>query len=330
MIRNIGRYILRNQVILALLIIATGWLVLQTLTIWAVLFTAYIIMTGFMPLVNWLIARKVPKMLAIALPYLITLILIVLLIIPTLPLFIDQVHSLLNNFPDYMNKTAKLLNLKVSDNQFQTFLTSQLNSIGENIVAVTGQIFGAFFAILTLFVISFYMLIDHERIKRNITELFPRRYQSYIHAVIVEAEQKLGAWLRGQLILSLVIGLCTWIALSLVGMKYALPLSLIAGVGEVIPTVGPIISAIPAIIIALNISPTMAGIVALIYILIQFAENHLIVPKVMQRAIGLHPLFTILTILIGGQLMGVLGALLAMPLVAFCSVFITNLEKSNE
>ncbi len=330
MIRNIGRYILRNQVILALLIIATGWLVLQTLTIWAVLFTAYIIMTGFMPLVNWLIARKVPKMLAIALPYLITLILIVLLIIPTLPLFIDQVHSLLNNFPDYMNKTAKLLNLKVSDNQFQTFLTSQLNSIGENIVAVTGQIFGAFFAILTLFVISFYMLIDHERIKRNITELFPRRYQSYIHAVIVEAEQKLGAWLRGQLILSLVIGLCTWIALSLVGMKYALPLSLIAGVGEVIPTVGPIISAIPAIIIALNISPTMAGIVALIYILIQFAENHLIVPKVMQRAIGLHPLFTILTILIGGQLMGVLGALLAIPLVAFCSVFITNLEKSSE
>ena len=118
--------------------------------------------------------------------------------------------------------------------------------------------------------------------------------------------------------------------MSLVGMKYALPLSLIAGVGEVIPTVGPIISAIPAIIIALNISPTMAGIVALIYILIQFAENHLIVPKVMQRAIGLHPLFTILTILIGGQLMGVLGALLAIPLVAFCSVFITNLEKSSE
>jgi predicted PurR-regulated permease PerM len=329
MIRNIGRYILRNQVILALLIIATGWLVLQTLTIWAVLFTAYIIMTGFMPLVNWLIARKIPKMFAIALPYLITLILIVLLIIPTLPLFIDQIHSLLNNFPDYMNKTAKLLNLKVSDNQFQTFLTSQLNSIGENIVAVTGQIFGAFFAILTLFVISFYMLIDHERIKRNITELFPRRYQSYIHTVIVEAEQKLGAWLRGQLVLSLVIGLCTWIALSLVGMKYALPLSLIAGVGEAVPTVGPIISAIPAIIIALNISPTMAGIVALIYILIQFAENHLIVPKVMQRAIGLHPLFTILTILIGGQLMGVLGALLAIPLVAFCSVFITNLEKSS-
>jgi predicted PurR-regulated permease PerM len=228
-----------------------------------------------------------------------------------------------------MNKTAKLLNLKVSDNQFQTFLTSQLNSIGENIVAVTGQIFGAFFAILTLFVISFYMLIDHERIKRNITELFPRRYQSYIHTVIVEAEQKLGAWLRGQLVLSLVIGLCTWIALSLVGMKYALPLSLIAGVGEAVPTVGPIISAIPAIIIALNISPTMAGIVTLIYILIQFAENHLIVPKVMQRAIGLHPLFTILTILIGGQLMGVLGALLAIPLVAFCSVFITNLEKSS-
>jgi hypothetical protein len=101
-----------------------------------------------------------------------------LLIIPTLPLFIDQIHSLLNNFPDYMNKTAKLLNLKVSDNQFQTFLTSQLNSIGENIVAVTGQIFGAFFAILTLFVISFYMLIDHERIKRNITELLIKRIES--------------------------------------------------------------------------------------------------------------------------------------------------------
>ncbi len=330
MIRNIGRYILRNQVILALLIVATGWLVLETLNIWAVLFTAYIIMTGFMPLVNWLVSHKVPKLLAIALPYVITLTLIVLIIIPTLPLFVDQIHSLLNNFPDYMNKTAKLLNVKVTDNQFQTFLTSQLDSVGQNIVAVTGQIFGAFFAVLTLFVVSFYMLMDHERIKRNITELFPRRYQSYIHTVIVEAEQKLGAWLRGQIVLSLVIGLCTWIALSLAGMKYALPLALIAGVGEVIPTVGPIISAVPAIIIALNISPTMAGIVAIIYILIQVAENHLIVPKVMQHAIGLHPLFTIMTILIGGKLMGVVGALLAIPLVAFTSVFITNIEKSGD
>ncbi len=330
MIRNIGRYLLKNQVIFALVIIATGWLVLQTLTIWAVIFTAYIIMTGFMPFVNWLVSHKIPKPLAIALPYLITLTLIVLIIIPTLPLFVDQVHSLLNNFPDYMDKTAKLLNVKVTDNQFQTFATSQLDNIGKNIVALTGEVFSAFFAVLTLFVVSFYMLMDHERIKRNITELFPRRYKSYIHTVIVEAEQKLGAWLRGQIILSLVIGICTWVALSLAGMKYALPLALIAGVGEVIPTVGPIISAVPAIIIALNISPAMAGIVTFIYILIQLAENHFIVPKVMQRAIGLHPLFTIMTILIGGKLMGVIGALLAIPIVAFSSVFITNLWKSDE
>lgn len=315
---------------MAILLVCLGWLVLQTIDIWAVFFIAYIIMTGFIPVVGWLRRRRVPTALAIALPYLVTLTIIAMIILPILPLFVGQVSSLLVNFPSYLNKAARFLHLKVEDNQFQNFLTGELNGIGQNLLSFTGQLFSAFFAVLTLFVISFYLLLDHDRIRSTVSRLFPTRYREYISTVILQSELKLGAWLRGQLILSATIGIMTWLGLTVTGMKYALPLALIAAVGEIIPTVGPILSAVPAVIIALGISPTMAGIVIIMYLVIQTVENHVLVPTVMRHAVGLHPLFTILAILIGSKLMGVLGAVLAVPFLTLATVFVSNLNRDTD
>lgn len=138
--------------------------------------------------------------------------------------------------------------------------------------------------------------------------------------IVSLVNEKLGSWLQGQAILSLFIGLITWIALTLLGIPFALPLALLAGMLEVVPTLGPTLAAIPAVIVALTISPTMAVVVAATYILIQMLENQLLVPKIMERAVGLNPVIVIVGVSIGANLLGVVGALLAIPFISFCIV----------
>jgi len=125
----------------------------------------------------------------------------------------------------------------------------------------------------------------------------------------------LGAWVRGQLTLALIIGLATFIGLSFLRLPYVLPLSIIAGILEIVPMIGPIISAIPAIIIAFTISPVLALATTAFYFLVQQAEAHLVVPFVMKRAVGLPPLVTIVALMVGAKLAGITGGLLAVPIV---------------
>ena len=119
-----------------------------------------------------------------------------------------------------------------------------------------------------------------------------------------------------QVVLSLTIGVITWLALTILGIPFALPLAILAGFLEIIPTLGPIIAAIPATIVALAISPVMALSVIAVYIVIQLTENNFLVPKIMQKAVGLNPVVIIIAILVGSNLFGVIGALLSIPFVS--------------
>ena len=130
----------------------------------------------------------------------------------------------------------------------------------------------------------------------------------------------MGNWMRGQLALSFFIGVISWIFLTLIGVPYALPLAFFAGFLEILPTIGPIIASVPAIIVALTISPTLAIAVAIGYIVIQAIENNLLVPKIMQAAVGLNPVVIIIAILVGGNLLGVWGALLSIPFLTILTI----------
>ena len=139
----------------------------------------------------------------------------------------------------------------------------------------------------------------------------------------------MGAWFRGQIVLSFSIGFLTWISLLILGLPFALPLALLAGILEIVPTIGPIISAIPAVIIALNISPTMALLVVLLYIIIQLLENNILVPRIMEKAVGLNPIVIILGVIIGSKLMGIAGALLAVPFISLVVVVISSVRDNK-
>ena len=128
-------------------------------------------------------------------------------------------------------------------------------------------------------------------------------------------------WLRGQLILVLIIGALSFIGLTILQVKYALVLAMIAGISELIPYVGPIIGAIPAVFLASSQSLFKAGLVIILYVVIQQLENQIIVPKVMQRSVGLSPLVIIIVMLIGARLAGVVGLLLAVPTATIATIF---------
>lgn len=286
-------------------------------------------MAALSPSVEYLRKNKVPRPIAVVISYFATLALLVLLIIPLIPFVAAQVQSLFHRFPSYLNQAADLLGFDVNPAQINSFISSEFNSISKNAFDFTRRVFGGLFSVLTILVVSFYLLLDYTRIKRSIIGLFPKHSEPEVEAVLMRIEEKLGAWLRGQIVLSLSIGVLTYLALTILGLEFALPLALIAGILEIVPTIGPIISAIPAVIVALSVSPTMTLIVIAMYIVIQALENNILVPKIMQKAVGLNPIIIILSIIIGNELIGVLGALLSIPFVSMLVIIFDSLRSER-
>ncbi|KKS14295.1 MAG: hypothetical protein UU67_C0003G0017 [Candidatus Daviesbacteria bacterium GW2011_GWB1_41_5] len=173
------------------------------------------------------------------------------------------------------------------------------------------------------------MLLDREKIENYATSFFGVR-QEKVQKILRLVEEKLGAWLRGQVVLSLLIGAMTYAGLLILGVEFALPLAILAGLLEVVPVIGPIIAAIPAVLLALTVSPFQAGLVTGLYVAIQQLEGHVVVPQVMRRAVGLNPLLVILAISVGGRLLGIGGALLAVPIAVVIQLVLQETLKVEE
>lgn len=323
------KYLLRNQFILALFLLGVGWLFLQIKEVFVIIFTSYIIMASLLPFVEFLKKQRIPRVVAVLIAYFTTLTLLVLLIFPLIPFFSAQIQAFFVSLPFYFDQLAHILGIDVASVQIGSLVASEFQLIGSNIFVVTSKIFGGLFSVVTVFVISFYLLMDHARITQNIIDFFPKRSAATIGSVLALIEEKLGAWLRGQIVLSAFIGFVTWVALVILGLEFALPLALIAGILEIVPTIGPIISAVPALVVALTISPAKAVFVVVAYLAIQMLENNILVPKIMQKAVGLNPIVIIIGIMIGSKLMGALGALLSIPFISMLLIIFRSLRTTE-
>lgn len=308
-------YLRENHVLTAVLAVGIVIFLIEIKGILVSLFISFIIMASILPAVSYFQRNRFPKILAVLIPYLLVIASIVLLILPLYPFFISQIQSLLNTFPTYLGTASQALGIDVSVKQINSFISPSFSSITRNAFSLTGRVFGGLFLVLTTFIVSFYLLLDHESLQRFVAKIFSKDKDKALEA-LGQVEHKLGAWLRGQIALSLAVGSVTWVVLSLLGIEYALPLALLAGIFEIVPTLGPIIASIPAVIVALSTSGPLALAVIGSYSLIQVLENNILVPKIMEKAVGLNPVVIIVAILIGGSLMGVVGALLAIPFVS--------------
>lgn len=287
-------------------------------------------MCSLLPLVRILKQYKIPHFLAVFIAMTGVVLLCTFFILPLIPFFTEQTQIFIQNLPSIINKTTDIFGIHISSSQSNSLLNSELGNISKNAFEITKKVFSGFFSLLTIFVLSVYLLLDYSNIKRHIITSFPKKSQEKITTVLSQVEHKLGSWLTGQLVLSIVIGFVTWVALSLLNVPYALPLAVIAGMLEIVPTLGPIIASVPAIIVSLNTSVQLAGIVALVYIGVQALENNILVPRIMKAAVGLNPILILIGIIIGSKLLGIAGALLSVPFISLISIIITNIREETK
>lgn len=316
------KYFLHNQILAAILILAIGWLIIEIREVLIAIFVSYILMAAISPYVEFLEQKRVPKVIAVIVPYIIALAFVFMLIIALLPFFISQIQILFTRLPSYLDNDIAFFGLGKLDG----ILANEVENIGKSAFSITSKFFGGVISIVYVIAISFYLLLYKKPVIRSFTNLFPKDEQDKVTKTLVQVEEKLGSWVRGQLVLSGFIGVLTWIVLTILGVEFALPLAVIAGLLEIIPTIGPILAAIPAIIVALSVSPILAAIVAVAYFLIQLFENNVLVPRVMEKAVGLNPVIIIIGIIIGGNLLGITGALLAIPFISLIIVAYRSLE----
>jgi predicted PurR-regulated permease PerM len=193
------------------------------------------------------------------------------------------------------------------------------------VFAAVWGVLGGVFGLLTILIVAFYLLVDSESIVRTFVRLFPRSERVRVLDACHRVATKVSAWLAGQLLLAGIIGTTAAIGLWLMGVPYFYVLALIAAVGEMIPVVGPLLAAIPAVLVAFTVSPALALGVAVFFTLQQQFENHVLVPKVMERQVGISAVVVIVSLLIGGSLLGIMGAILAVPTAAILQVMFEEL-----
>jgi predicted PurR-regulated permease PerM len=192
----------------------------------------------------------------------------------------------------------------------------------------TGLFSGVLYLLFSL-ILALYLTIDGDRIRRYLIQFLPFDRQNQALSVSERIGARLGAWARGEALLGVIIGAMTWFGALLLGLPYAAALALIAGVGELVPNLGPIIAAIPLIAVGLLVSPTQGLLALVLAVLIQQLENNLIVPRVMGQAVNLHPVAVMASILAGNELLGIPGALLAVPVVASLSVVLDEIQRER-
>jgi len=303
------------------------WLLNQVREIIFWIFIGFILMTAFKPWADYFEKWRIPRPLSVLVIYILFLGIIAYIATAVLPPLITQSAHLIQSLPAYIKSVLPFIQIDV-----QT-LTQQIAPLGENIFKVTIGVFSNIIALFTIFMISFYMIIERKYLESHLADFLGAEGARQIVIIIKKIEEKLGAWVRGQLLLAFAIGLFTFIGLTILGIPFTLPLSILAGILEIVPFIGPIISAIPAILVALTFSPLLALTTAAAYFVIQQLEAHIVVPLVMKKAVGIPPLMTIISLMIGAKLAGISGALLAIPVVLVIETIIveyTRLKKVGE
>jgi predicted PurR-regulated permease PerM len=198
------------------------------------------------------------------------------------------------------------------------------------VFSAVASVIGGLFGLLTILILTFYILIEADNLRIKMLHLFPVRERKRVDAMSRDITVKVSAWLGGQLLLGAIIGTTSAIGLWILGVPFFYVLALISGVGELIPVVGPVLSAIPAILIAATVSLKTVLMVIIFFVIQQQFENHVLVPKVMQRQVGVSPVTVIVALLVGGKLLGIVGAILAVPTAAILGVVITEVLAARD
>lgn len=275
------------------------------------LFVALLLMVILDPLVVWLSKYRIPRGVSVLLTYVFVIGILVGVVSSIVPAVVEQTTGFFNALPGYLSKIGAVS--FINSDLITGFVNNNVSGAPNAIFQLTFSVVNNVVGILTVLVFAFYMLMSRDKLDDQLGAFFGKEKQKDLVNLIDVLEKKMGGWARGELILMLSVGTATYVGLSLLGIPYALPLAIFAGLFELIPFLGPIISAIPSVLIGFGISPVLGiGALALAF-LIQQMENYVLVPKVMEKSTGVSPLLTLISLAVGARLAGTVGAIISVP-----------------
>ena len=338
-IRSLIRYAI-TMVALAVIVVWCAYIVRDALLI---VYISVVLAIGFSPIVRVIERQKLlpigsarfPRWLAILILYLAILGTIALALFLVLPPLVQQAHALWARAPDMYERSQQFLIDKGWLNDHMTMreaVAKAPGSGGDAVTKVAGAVAGVaggIFGLVTILILTFYMLVESANLRASVLRLFPRDKRGRVDAASREVTMKVSAWLGGQLLLGGTIGATSALGLWALGIPFFYVLALISAIGEMIPVVGPILSAIPALAVASTVSLQKVAFVLIFFILQQQLENHILVPKIMARQVGVSAVTVIVALLIGGSLAGILGAILAVPTAAILQVVAGEVRRED-
>ncbi len=283
--------------------------------------TSLLIALSITPLVDKLEKFKISRSLSSAIILVLLFAVLVLFGISIATPLIDQTSVFIEKFPAIVEAVSPV---KIDMNSFN----SQLAQIPAKVFNIAIGTFSGIISAFTTIILSFYIIQEMKRLPEYINFWFNEKSKIY-QELSEKLQQQISLWVRGQLLLMLVVGVLSYVGYLIIGIPYALPLAFIAGILELIPNIGPTIAAVPAILVGFSMSPILGTAALVVSLVVQQLENNFIVPKIMQKVAGLNPIITILVIMIGFRLGGPLLAILSIPMVLSFRVVYSHIRLNH-
>ncbi|HEY4504295.1 MAG TPA: AI-2E family transporter [Candidatus Paceibacterota bacterium] len=305
-----------------------------------VLLMALVLASAIEPIVKRLTQSRLPRVVAVLSVYLAVVALVLVFTFVFVPPMLTEVSRIADTLPQYIetfnfpNIFSTKVNLvggelinsgSIKDAIMQ--VQKALSGLSHGFFQTASLIFGGALSAMLILVISFYLAVEERGIENFLRVIIPIEREEYTIGLWKRAQGKIGLWLQGQMLLALVVGVLVYLGLTILQVPYATTLATLAALFEIIPIFGPIIAAVPAVIIGFSITPQLGLMVLGLYIIIQQFENHLIVPLVITKIVGIPPIIVIVALLVGSKLAGVLGFLLAIPLTTVIVELFSDFEK---
>jgi predicted PurR-regulated permease PerM len=307
-------------------------------------YVSALVAMGFSPLVHLIqrprVSRRglgVPRVLAILSVYLVVVGVVIIMGLVIVPPLIEQATTLWDRLPAHFNALERTLiryRLMTRAVTLQEAVQNAPSGTGGNAVATVFaaliSVLGGLFGLVTIVILSFYFLIEGEALVGYLTAFVPPPQRLQVMAVAAASVRKVSAWMRGQLTLAGLMGAAVTIGLTILHAPYVYVVAVIAAIGETIPVVGPLIAGTTAVAITLGVSLRLAVTVGVFFLVLHQIESNVLVPKIMEQRVGVSPAAVVIALLVGASLLGLPGAILAIPTAAILSVAIEEFSGINE
>lgn len=299
-----------KTIVFTILFLLSLFLLWQVRGLIILLFISFVLMEAINPAICRLEKIKIPRPLAILIVYIIILTAISFAVAGIVPLLIEQTTGLVQTLPETL-KNIKILGSNPIDLSSQFKILENLpGGIAKTAISLVSNVISGF----VILFLTFYLLLEKKNFPKYSLEFFGEKGKQKFITIVERLESRLGSWVTAEFFLMTIIGVLSYIAYLSLGLKYAVPLAIFAGLLEAVPSIGPTVATALAALVGFTISPLIGTLSIVVGVVIQQLENNILVPKIMREKVGFNPLVTILLIAAGAKLGGVVGAILAIPL----------------